>query len=293
MKKDEFKKSIDNINPDAYMGNRIKAKINYNVPIRGNRRVTVSITAFCLAFAIIFGVAFLTPPTVPTSQTTTDSAVVEKRINPFIIVASAAEVQNTEAGAENKVLELNEEYPYEMFLKVQDVTNLSDEQKEEFVLDLAGDFEEYGFTGKEIDTARVMVYGDENVRVVEYAFNAFKLNLEDDENIKSVNVKNTSKYGQIVFDENKPVFDVPEHGNEVTINGEDFDFEKSSFYWQSTEEMEKAFFENINIPFSTFNDTITFTVEYNDGSKAIGVVDLIFDDGGNAKVICKNYDYVS
>ena len=206
MKKDELKKSIDNINPDAYMGNRIKAKINYNVPIKSNRRVTVSITAFCLAFAIIFGVAFLTPPTSPTSQTTTDSTVVEKRINPFIIVASAAEVQNTEVGTENKVLELNEEYPYEMFLKVQDVTNLSDEQKEEFVLDLAGDFEEYGFTGKEIDTARVMVYGDENVRVVEYAFNAFKLDLEDDENIKSVNVKNTSKYGQIVFDENKPVF---------------------------------------------------------------------------------------
>ena len=294
MKKDEFKKSIDNINPDAYMGNRIKAKINSNIPVRNNRRVTVSITAFCLAFAIMFGVTFLTAPTAPTEQTTTDSTVTQERIvSPFIIVANAADVQNTEAGAENKALELNEEYPYEMFLKVKDTTNLSDEQKEEFVLDLAGDFEEYGFTGKEIDTVRAMVYGDKNVTVVEYAFNTFKLDLEDDENIKSVNVKNTSKYGQIVFDENKPVFDVPEHGNEVTINGEDFDFEKSSFYWQSTEEMEEAFFENINTPFSTFNDTITFTVEYNDGSKAIGVVDLIFDDGGNAKVVCRKYEYVS
>lgn len=295
MKKDDFKKSIDNINPDAYMGNRLKAKITADMPVRNNRRVTVSITAFCLAFAVVFGVAFLTPPTAPTGQTTTNNSDVEssKTINPFIIVASAAEAEGEEAVTENKALELNEEYPYEMFLKVKDTTNLSDEQKEEFVLDLAGDFEEYGFTGKEIDTVRAMLYGDENVTVVEYAFNAFKLDLEDDENIKSVNVKNTSKYGQIVFDENKPVFDVPEHGNEVTINGEDFDFEKSSFYWQSTEEMEEAFFENINTPFSTFNDTITFTVEYNDGSKAIGVVDLVFDDDGNAKVVCKNYDYVS
>ena len=294
MKKDEFKKSIDNINPDAYMGNRIKAKINSNVPIRNNRRVTVSITAFCLAFAIIFGVAFLTAPTAPTEQTTTDSTVTQERIvSPFIIVANAADVQNTEVEAKNKALELNEEYPYEMLLKVTDTSNLSDEEKEEFVLDLAGDSEEYGFSGKEIDTARVMVYGDENVRVVEYAFNAFKLDLEDDKNIKSVNVKNTSKYGQIVFNENKPVFDVPEHGNDITINGQDFDFEKSSFYWDHTEEMEKAFNENINTPFSTFNDTITFTVEYNDGSKAIGVVDLVFDDGGNAKVVCKSYDYVA
>lgn len=293
MKKDDFKKSINNINPDAYMGNRLKAKITSDMPIKNNRRVTVSITAFCLAFAIIFGVAFLTPPAAPTGQATTNSAVVqEKYVNPFIIVASAAEVQNTESATENKVLELNEEYPYEMFLKAKDTTNLSDEQKGEYVLDLAEDFEEYGLTGKDFDTARAMVCTYENIALIQYAFNDFKLNLEDDENIKSVRVKNTSKYGQMVFNENKPVFNAPKHGNDITINGEDFDFEKSSFYWDHTEEMEKAFNENINTPFSTFNDTITFTVEYNDGSKAIGVVGLVFDDSGNAKVVCKNYDYV-
>ncbi|MBE6816033.1 MAG: hypothetical protein E7522_11375 [Ruminococcaceae bacterium] len=293
MKKDDFKKSIDNINPDAYMGNRLKAKITTDMPVRNNRRVTVSITAFCLAFAIIFGVAFLTPPTAPTSQTTTDSAVVEKRINPFIIVASAAEVQNTEAGAENKVLELNEEYPYEMFLKVKDTTNLSDEQKGEYVLDLAEDFEEYGLTEKVFDTARAMVCSTENIALIQYAFNDFKFDLENIENAKSINVKNTSKYGQMVHHYNLPKFGGPEHGNDITINSKDFDFEKSSFYWDHTEEMEKAFNENINTPFSTFNDTITFTVEYNDGSKAIGVVDLVFDDSGNAKVVCRNYDYVA
>ncbi len=42
MRKDDFKKSIDNINPDAYMGNRLKAKINFNLPIKNNRRVTKS-----------------------------------------------------------------------------------------------------------------------------------------------------------------------------------------------------------------------------------------------------------
>ena len=292
MKKDEFKKSIDNINPDAYMGNRIKAKINYNVPIRSNRRVTVSITAFCLAFAIIFGVAFLTPPTAPTSQTTTDSAVVEKRINPFIIVASAAEVQNTEAGAENKVLELNEEYPYKMYLEVKDVSGISDEEKKQNeIVDLKIFKENQG----DIDFYRGMTYMNEyeNILLQVYIFNDFKLDLKDTENIKSINVKNNSKYGEMVFNENKPVFNAPKHGRDITINGEEFDFEKSSFYWDCTEEVEKAFNENINTPFSTFNDTITFTVEYNDESKAIGVVDLIFDDGGNAKVVCKSYDYVA
>ena len=292
MKKDEFKKSIDNITPDAYMGNRIKSKINSNIPIRSNRRVTVSITAFCLAFAIIFGVAFLTPPTAPTGKTTTDSSVVEnERVSPFIIVASAAEVQNTEAGLENKVLELNEEYPYKMYLEVKDVSGISDEEKKQNeIVDLKIFKENQG----DIDFYRGMTYMNEyeNILLQVYIFNDFKLDLKDTENIKSINVKNNSKYGEMVFNENKPVFNAPKHGRDITINGEDFDFEKSSFYWDCTEEVEKAFNENINTPFSTFNDTITFIVEYKDGSKAIGVVDLVFDDGGNAKVVCKSYDYV-
>ena len=292
MKKDELKKSIDNINPDAYMGNRIKAKITSDMPVRKNRRLTVSITAFCLAFAIIFGVAFLTPPTAPTSQTTTDSAVVEKRINPFIIVASAAEVQNTEVGAENKVLELNEEYPYKMYLEIRDVSGLSDEEKYSMMID-SKDLFEKKLDNVEFYTGKLQTCTNENIVFVQYTFNDFKLDLENIENVKSINVKNTSKYGQMVHQYNSPKFGGPEHGNDITINSKDYDFEKSSFYWDHTEEMEKVFNENINTPFSTFNDTITFTVEYNDGSKAIGVVDLVFDDGGNSKVVCKSYDYVA
>lgn len=303
MKKDDFKKSIDNINPDAYMGNRLKAKITTDMPVRNNRRVTVSITAFCLAFAIIFGVVFLTPPTTPTVQTTTNNSGVENvKISPFIIVASAAEAESEEAVTENKVLELNEEYPYEMYLKVKDASGLSDVEKGELIDVLETDLEKCYTENKWL--VRITEIGvSENIVFAQNTFNEFKLDLEDTENIKSINVKNTSKYGQMVYNTNKPTFTVPEHGNFINIgweqgnnlsaNGQDFDFEKSSFYWDHTEEMEKAFNENINTPFSTFNDTITFTVEYNDGSKAIGVVDLIFDDSGNAKVVCKNYDYVS
>ena len=147
------------------------------------------------------------------------------------------------------MLELNEEYPYEMYLKVKDTTNLSDEQKGEYVLDLAEDFEEYGLTEKVFDTARAMVCSTENIALIQYAFNDFKFDLENIENAKSINVKNTSKYGQMVHHYNLPKFGAPEHGNDITINSKDFDFEKSSFYWDHTEEMEKAFNENINTPF--------------------------------------------
>ena len=129
MKKDDLKKSIDNINPDSYMGNRLKAKITTNtVPVKRNRQVTLSITAFCLAFAIIFGVGFISQPQTPApQQNTTENTIPQnKTVNAFIMVASAANSESTETATVNKTLELNEEYPYEVYLKVRDVRGLSD-----------------------------------------------------------------------------------------------------------------------------------------------------------------------
>ena len=297
MKKDDFRKSIDNINPDAYMGNRLKAKITTNtVPVKRNRQVTLSIVSFCLAFAIIFGVGFLVPQrneATTKQQSTTENTVPQnKRINAFIMVASAANTESTEAATVNKTLELNEEYPYEVYLEVKDVKGLSDVEISETVKEMSDVFNRY-CVEKNFHTGRAMVCSSENVVLTQCAFNEFKLDLKDTKDVKSVNAKSTSKYSQMVYNINKPAFDVPKHGNDITITGEDFDFEESSFYWDHTEELEKAFDENINTPFSTFNDTITFTVEYNDGSKAIGVVDLVFDDSGNATAVCKNYDYVA
>ena len=297
MKKDNFKKCIDNINPDAYMGNRLKAKITTNtVPVKRNRGITLSVTAFCLAFAIIFGVGFLVPQpdgnTTKQPITTGHIATQNKKVNPFIMVASASNTESTEAAIVNKTLELNEEYPYEVYLKVRDVKGLSEAKISETVKEMSEAFNSY-CVERDFYTGRAMVCSTLNIVLAQCALNSFKLNLKNTENIKFINVKNTSKYGQMVYNANQPTFDAPQHGNEFTITAEEYNFDGGSFYWDHTEELEKAFDENINIPFSTFNDTITFTVEYKDGSKAIGVVDLVFDDSGNATAVCKNYDYVA
>ena len=296
MKKDEFKKSIDNINPDAYMGSRLKAKITTaGVPVKSRKSLALTITAFCLAFAIVFGAGFLFPTQKPSSmQYTSENAVSNNRtITAFITVASASNTESTEAAIKSNTLELNVECPYAIFLRAQNTAELSDKENQEFTLDLDDFLKKHGIDGDILDTSMLVDSIYKDITLTQYTVNEFKLNLEDVENVKSINVKNTSKYGEMVYDENKPVFDAPVHGNDITINGEDFDFEEDGFYWDHTIEMEEAFYENINIPFSTFNDTITFTVEYTDGSKAIGVVELAFDDDGNATVVCKNYDCIA
>ena len=102
-------------------------------------------------------------------------------------------------------------------------------------------------------------------------------------------VTNESEYGEMVFDPHKPSFNAPEHGHSITISGEDFDCTTSGFYWNTNEEAVKAIEQNINLPFSAFNDTITFTAEYIDGSKATAVVELNFDTSGDATAVCKSY----
>ncbi len=302
MKKDDFKKSIDNINPDAYMGNRLKAKITtVNIPVKRNKQVTLSITAFCLAFAIIFGVGFLVPSkTSKPQQNTTENTVPQnKTVNAFIMVASAANTENaentesTEKTTVIKALELNEEVcMYGVYLEVCGISGLSDLEIEKIENEFNDIFDEY-CAKNNFDRGRAQISVQDNVILNLCLFDEFVLDLEDVENVKSINVKNTSRYSEMVHSYYKPGFYVPEHGNDFNVYTEDYGFEEYCFYWEHTEEMGKAFDENINTPFSTFNDTITFTVEYKDGSKAIGVVDLVFDDNGNATAVCKNYDYIA
>lgn len=296
MKKDDFKRSVDKINPDSYFGNRLKAKITtVDVPVKNYKKITVAIASACLVFAIIAGIGAGSMPVseLDVPQNIVENIVPQKEtVNAFIMIASASNTEDTEVATESNILELNEEYPYEVYLDVRDVSDLSDDEISAVVKESRNIFDKY-CAEKNFYVGSAMISSTEDIVLVQCTFNDFRISLEDTENIKSVNVKNTSEYGQMVYTVNKPDFDVPENGNDITIVGSDFDFEDGRFYWEHTSEIERAFDENINIPYSTFNDTITFTVEYNDGSKAIGVVDLVFDDNGNATAVCKGYDFVS
>ncbi len=298
MTKDDFKKTIDSINPDAHMTSRLKAKISAdNVPLKRNRQVFIGITAVCLTAAIVFCVGFsaLQPKDDSLVKSTVPIGTIlqNKQINSFVMVASAAKGENTQTQITYKTLELDKEYPCEIYLSVKDISGLTEDEKTKLIQEISNNAFNKHCTDKNFKKGHSQVCTTDRIILSQCGLNEFKFNPDNTKNIKTVNVKNTSKYGQIVFTSGMPDFDVPPHGNDITVDGEDFDVEKSGFYWDHTEEAEKAFDENINTPFSTFNDTITFIVEYTDGSEAIGVIDLIFNDSGNATAICKNYDYVS
>ncbi len=312
MKKEDLKQSIDLIKPDPYMENRLKAKIASPAPsVRTGRRIVLGVTTFCLTFAIVFGFGSFLKPNSPvnredipnkqqnilnneqktqSSQQETDAAILEPylQMNAFVMITLA----DANTSTNRNVLKQNEECPYEIYLKVKDTAQLSEQKKKAAERELRDEYNAY-CAAKKLNRARGQIVTKDHFILAQSTFNQFQLDLKDTEKIQSVNVKNTSPYGQMVYQIDKPIFSVPKHGNDITVDGAEFDPQKSSFYWDHSEKMEKAFEENIDTPYSTFNDIITFTVEYLDGSKAISVVELKFSSDGSATVICKSYDYIS
>ncbi len=292
MKKEELVKYIDGIQPDLYMKTRLKAKIADSKPNTIKpRKFISSVTALCLVAALIIGTGFYSKVTdnVDGSKANTiGNGIMPDIMEAFIIVASAEDFKG-EATVVTKTLEVDEAYPYGVNMKLCDITGMSESEKKSLVNEMRAELNTYanedGFTmgGSTVITT-------DKIYMVICSVNEFRFNIKPDKKLKSINVKNTSPYGQMVFSSGKREFSAPLHGDDITVSGEDFDPMTAGFYWDYTDELVNALEENPDTPFSAFDDVITFTLEYTDGSKSAGVVELNFDTYGNAAAVCKKYE---
>ena len=296
MKKEDIKNAVDLIQPDPYMETRLKAK---SIPVKTRSRILGKVTAgaiaLCLIFAMVFGLNLPTSTTAPTteghSQTIQQNQV---KVNPFIMVASAIEAE-----AEFKTLNLNDAFPFAYKISLIDVRGMNKSDREKIYLnerDSAIDYSEA------TSNSRVTVRGaGENVILTEYSANYIKLDLKNIENVKSITAKTSTKWGQIEYYDTKLIETEIEkgnttpipHGQEITISAEQYHNDCEGFSWKNTAEMTQAIDENPDTPLSMYSDTITFTVEYKDGSKEIGIIDVVFDDEGNGSFISREYSCIS
>ena len=292
MKKVDIKNAVDLIQPDPYMETRLKAK---STPVKTRSRILGKVTAGAIALCLIFAMVFeLNLPTSTTTPTTEgQSQIIQKnqvKVNPFIMVASAIE-------AEFKTLNLNDAFPFAYKISLIDVRGMNKSDRDKIYLnerDSAIDYSEA------VGNSRVTVRGaGENVILTEYYANYIKLDLKNIENVKSINAKTSTKWGQIEYYDTKLIETEIEkgnttpipHGQEITISAEQYHNDCEGFSWKNTAEMTQDIDENPDTPLSTYSDTITFTVEYKDGSKEVGIIDVVFDDEGNGSFISREYSY--
>lgn len=290
MKKEDLKNSIDLIEPDPYMGTRLKSKMS----VRKTSTVSFKkIGACCVAVALIFALLFGFNPSSANIPSTKDTSTAENsttedvvRIGaPFIMVASAVDETAPEP------LKLNEAFPFACKISFIDIRGMSKVEKEKAFLDSKNMANNFHSDLHETNRFTIRS-GFDNIILIEQYLNYIKPNISAFKSVKSINAKTSTKWGQVehisdILRENP----LPQRGNDITITAEDWDEESSGFYWRNTAEMSQAIDANPDVPLSTYSDTITITVEYTYGGKVISIIDVAFDDEGNGSFTLRDLSY--
>lgn len=299
MNKEDIKNAIDLIEPDPYMETRLKAKSIPKKRCSGVLAKAVSgILALCLVFAVMFGfnqpLSTVSPITEGQTETSRQNM---RQINPFIMVASAMESENDTTEKTYNSLALNEAFPFVYKLSVIDTRAMSESEKQKEIKRLSKMFESTVInesSGRFESAYGVLRGGFENIIFTEVMFNKIVLDIKE-ENLKLINVKNSSEWGYIEYDApinweeaEKTGMITVLHGKDLTVTAENYN-SSNGFIWRNSDKLDNAINDNPDMPLSTFKDTITFTVEYTDGTKEIGVIDVTFDDDGNGAFTLKEY----
>lgn len=142
------------------------------------------------------------------------------------------------------------------------------------------------------------VKGEATVRVNILMGGAIALNIDDYSVVKKVTIKNESDYGELYFNyatksqkNRKEII-----GNNISVSGKELEISQASkvfecgtknpinkgykLFWGVTDNLYKSIGQNLNFDLTQIKDTITFTVEFNDGETQTARLNLYFDSDG-------------
>lgn len=193
---------------------------------------------------------------------------------------------------ESVQLELNQTYPLKICLKFHDITGLTEAQKEQRhqALSEAQAQRWQEITGQEgLNMARAGLLRCENYIVEKIRLNSIQLKLDNIENVRQIRVENTSRFGMIdVYLGEEGLL----HDRKNLIIEKNLIRENMAFFWDY-DNLTDYFAEHPTPSPRDFQDTFHFTVEYEDGTKAIASVDILFNAAGEATVFCSRYEKIA
>ena len=140
--------------------------------------------------------------------------------------------------------------------------------------------------------------GEPTVRVYVLSGGVIALDTDDYSNVKNMTIKNTSKYGELYFNyiTNKKSNGTQQVGNKISVSGEELRESQASkgfecgtsptvnkgyeLFWGITDKVYQAIGKEPKFDLSQIRDTVTFTVEFNDGYVQTASLNLYFDCDG-------------
>lgn len=271
------------------------------------KRVVTPICCFCLVALLGIGLwqggFFNSKPPITVDDSTIigekdwiDEANVEK-YKSVVLLSSA----NKNLQVKNIRLQKETELSLQYNIEVTDIRNLGQNEIENIVNkkkeQLRNQLAEVGIEENDSGVSHGAVDVRENVIITSSAIGTFLIESEDYSKIKSINVKNSSEFGQVelvLLSNSIDIKDRFPHGTNITIDGDvcskfmsDMQQEKGHFEinWRHSLKVKEQINENPNIDLSEFNDSMVITIEYSDGSIEVTEIDIKFNKDGSLFIL--------
>ena len=138
------------------------------------------------------------------------------------------------------------------------------------------------------------VKGEATVRVNILQGGAIALNIDDYSVVKKMTIKNESDYGELYFNyvTKSQKYGKQIIGNNISVSGKELEISQAikafeypinkgyELFWGVTDDLYKSIGNDLNFDLTQIKDTITFTVEFNDGETQTARLNLYFDSDG-------------
>ncbi len=284
MNKNSLKIVFDEIKSDVHSENRLKYKVKSGVlskkTNKNAEKIALSLTALCTVIAIIFSIGIF-KIFAPNGNSSAKKTIATGNLT---IMKSS---YNSDSEKIFTPLEHNKKSEFKTFLFVKITKNLSAKEKNKEIKKLNNQTDEI-LAQKPANwnyTHCTRLTFKENAILSTCSLNAIKLDIKDSENLKEISIENKSLYGSCILIEKSPRFDKAP-ASPITLEAEKYDIKSPEFYYSlNLEKIYELYTENINTPFSTFNDEITFTVKYKSGEICKSKISLTFNENGTTDVI--------
>ncbi len=327
MKQNDIKNALNEIKPDAHIKTRLEAKVSEKTKPKTHRRTfTAGIAAvLCIVIvAVSVGISGITIKTNPISPATTleptqtDTAI-SKAAPGFVLFAYAGTNDKVE------ISELNISSPFISKIGIKDVRGMTEEQIEKEVKKIR---EKFNFISREYEnetiTYQTLTHSERFDNTIIYSIYCgyYDFDLPEDtyDAVKEIRVTNDNrKFGQMEIGARDCFYndDLSRKDNGVdytksayitnyelewaTLSGDRFrkcmklsedNGKMFSVNWKLSNEAYDILNDNPDYDLSTINDTLTFEVEFNDGSVSRSIIDISFDSDGNMHIAPQTYDYI-
>lgn len=301
--KKEYKQIFDKIGPKQELENKV-----LDFQTTANKRIAFSpkkIIALAAVIAIMitggsFGAYQLSirPLNIPGNTiNSTDNHLISN--STFTIVAYANDDKIV------KSLDKNISVPLDYQILYKDIRGLSEDEIERLMDEF--DFKDYDMGGA--NSFLGMSERLENVLLSVCMWNYFDLEIDDIENVQNIKISNDSDYGEVEIvsydmdyndDGTETNIDLDEsirnkyiRGKSISISGERYEKSKRlglypQINWKMSDKLYETIDNNPDFDISSVSDTVTFVLEYKDGSTAQSKMQINF--GTDGKMIVKLAD---